>query len=214
MGKLDRFDAVLPAIVQRSKATTFVETGTFHGESLAYAATLPFRQLHSIELSTALHHAAQRAFAHDSRIHLHQGDSAIVLPRLLQDVEDRCLLWLDAHYCFLDSARGPRDCPLLEELQAVLAHERRLGTQHVIVVDDFHILGTGPGDPWLITKDVVFVPEADWSDTTETRVRGLFSPDRETRLWGDALFILPADLDVTDLQGPADPFANAERIGQ
>ncbi len=212
MGKLERFDTMLPAIIERSAATTFVETGTFHGESLKYAASLPFRQLHSIELSPLLHHAAETAFADDTRIRLHCGDSTVVLPTVLREVRDRCLLWLDAHYCFLDSARGPKDCPLLEELDAVLAHERRFRVQHVIVIDDYHIFGTGPGDPWLVGKDAVFVPEADWTDVTPARVRALFDRSRPVRMWGDAMFVFPHGLDVTDLRGVADPFAGTERL--
>jgi hypothetical protein len=212
LGKLDRFSAVLPVIIERSATTTFVETGTFHGESLAYATSLPFAQLHSIELSHALHEDARIAFAHDARVHPHHGDSATVLPAVLADVRDRCLLWLDAHYCFLDSARGPKDCSLLEELDAVLAHEQRLGTQHVIVIDDHHILGTGPDDPWLVGEDVVFVPEADWREVTVERVRGLFDQARQIRVWGDAMFVFPSGLDIADLHGPADPFAGAEQL--
>jgi hypothetical protein len=209
VGKLYRLHQALSTVLAQVDARIFVETGTFHGESLAYAKSLPFSELHSVELSPTLHAAAAARFAGDPRLLLHQGDSAVVLPQILRDIHEPALFWLDAHFCFLDSARGPTDCPLVEEVEAIVAHERATGLQHLVLIDDYHILGTTPSSGWVVTEEVVFVPEADWGDVTPDRVRDLFGAGRQFHVWGDTLFVLPASVDVAAVQPPRDPYAEA-----
>ena len=212
MGKLHRLDHVLRRALAQAPCRIFIETGTFHGESLEYALTLPFAQAHSIELSPTLHQAASHRFGHDDRVSIHQGDSATILPDLLRSVEEPALIWLDAHYCFLDSARGPLDCPLLEEIAAIAAHEAATGVSHLVLIDDYHIFGTSPSSPWLISDDIVFVPEADWSEITPERVRAGFSPNTQFHVWADTLFVLPQAIRIDGFEIPHDPYAEAASV--
>lgn len=61
----------------------FVETGTHEGITLwpIFEAGL-FEHVHSVELSALYYDRALRRAAGRPGVHLHRGDSAIVLPRL------------------------------------------------------------------------------------------------------------------------------------
>lgn len=217
MGKLKRLAQPIGVLFPQMSIEVFIETGTFHGESLDFALTLPVRQWHSVELSAELHATARVRYAGIRGLTLHQGDSASVLPEILGDLRQPALFWLDAHYCFLDSARGPKDCPLLEEIGAIAEHERRAGVQHAVLIDDYHILGTSPGSDWLVGDEVAFVPEADWSEVTAERVMAVLGERRKQfHVWGDALFALPTGVDVSSVVPPSDPFRDTRvtRAGQ
>lgn len=126
---------------------TFVETGTYRGGTTAYAARL-FEQVHSIELDPALARGARERFAGDSRITVHEGNSAAVLRALLPTLSTSCLFWLDAHYSGGVTARGDSDCPLVQELEAIAALAVK---PCALLIDDVQLFGTDPAYPTLET---------------------------------------------------------------
>lgn len=109
-----------------------VETGTYLGDMVA-ALRRDFRALYSIELGVELHQAARQRFAASPHVQLLQGDSAEVLPRLLEQLPGPALFWLDGHYSSGVTARGSKDTPVLQELDAILASG---SGPHVILIDD------------------------------------------------------------------------------
>src|SRR5690349_25084861 len=83
---------------QRSRRfTTFIETGTFTGE-MVDAMRPHFRRVISIEMSPDIHHTASQRFRDDPRVQLLLGDSAIVLPRVLDQLQEPAVFWLDGHF--------------------------------------------------------------------------------------------------------------------
>jgi hypothetical protein len=120
---------------------TFVETGTFKGDMID-AVSGQFDEIHSIELGKDLFEEARQRFAGQRHIHLHQGDSATVLPRLLETLKAPALFWLDGHYSEGITARGGKDTPIMEELGAIYRHD---SSAHVILIDDARHF-TGEGD--------------------------------------------------------------------
>jgi hypothetical protein len=213
MGKLQRLRQPIMTVLRQHPVPIFVETGTFHCESLEYALTLPFQRWHSIELAPKLHSRAVERLGGRLGLTLHQGDSAAILPQLLAGIRQPAFLWLDAHFCFLETARGPKDCPLLDEIAAISSHERETGVDHIIVIDDYHILGTGPDSPWLVSDDVIFVPEVDWTEVTLDAIKSLMSSRaKQFHAWGDALFVLPAWIETVDVEPPPDLYARAPRV--
>lgn len=214
MGKLKRLAQPIGVILDQVPTRVFIETGTFLGESVEFALDLPFRAWHSVELSEELHEAAQARFSNVPDLALHRGDSAVVIPEILEDLREPAVFWLDAHYCFLDTARGPKDCPLVEEVEAIARHEQDTGLEHVVLVDDYHILGTSSSSPWLVSDDVVFIPEADWSEVTPELISSILgaSGRKQLHVWGDALFALPPGVDVAKVVVPPDPYVAAQAI--
>lgn len=51
---------------------------------------------------------------------------------LVKDLPEKTLFWLDGHYAGGITARGDKDCPVVEEVKAILSSE----TEHVIIIDD------------------------------------------------------------------------------
>jgi hypothetical protein len=128
---------------RRFALRTLVETGTLFGDTIV-ATRRRFEHVYSIELSPELHEKAKRRLRRFRNVTLLQGDSAEVLPRLLEELDEPCLFWLDAHYSGGVSARGPLDSPLRAELQAILA---RGDDRDVILIDDAPYLSGERGWP-------------------------------------------------------------------
>ena len=67
------------------------------------------------------------------------GDSAERLKDVLDEVDDKCAFWLDAHAGAKGAyARGEVDCPLIQELELIKSHHIK---DHVIAIDDAHLFG-------------------------------------------------------------------------
>jgi hypothetical protein len=111
---------------------TFVETGTFHGYT-TYRLKDLFTNLYTIELDDYLHAKAKRAFSRFPHIHPLHGDSGEVISRVLADLKEPTLFWLDAHYSAGETARGSLDTPIVAEMRSILAHPVK---DHVILIDD------------------------------------------------------------------------------
>ena len=110
----------------------FVETGTCGGD-MVNAVKDTFQEIHSIEIGEDLYQRAKSRFSGLGGISIHKGDSADILPVILDQVKEPVLFWLDAHYSGGGTARGELDTPVVRELGHILAHRVR---QHVILVDD------------------------------------------------------------------------------
>lgn len=111
---------------------TFVETGTFRGDTVDFMLPV-MDSIHSIELSDELHAAAVTRFRGQSKVHLHKGDSGIVLANIIAKLDSPALIWLDAHYSGKMTALGAEETPVLAELKAVFEAN---SFPHVILIDD------------------------------------------------------------------------------
>ena len=141
-----------------------VETGTFRGEML-FACRHHFDALFSIELEPNLAAAAQKRFARWQKVNVLQGDSATVLPAVLEKLKHRALFWLDAHYCGPAAGRGETDTPIIEELRLILAHPI---PNHVILIDDARCFGAHEGYP-TVEECIKFVMDRRPKWTSEVR---------------------------------------------
>jgi hypothetical protein len=122
-----------------------IETGTFLGD-MVEAMRGSVAAIHSIELDEELFAQAVRRFQSAPEVHLYQGDSAEKLPIVLRQVSERAIIWLDGHYSGEGTGRGSADCPVLAELDALVASGR---PDHCILIDDAADFGRLPGYPSL-----------------------------------------------------------------
>lgn len=131
---------VVKRYAARFGTRTLIETGTFQGRMVA-ASRDSFDSIYSIELDEDLYQAACDHFKMQPHIHLIQGDSGLELARLLADITEPSLFWLDAHYSGGITARGDQDSPIQKELQTILRHPT---SDHVVLIDDAHeFVGNG-----------------------------------------------------------------------
>jgi glycosyltransferase involved in cell wall biosynthesis len=188
-------DPRLARILQETlRSEAFVETGTGQGDTVAAVRPL-FSEIHTIEQDESLHAAATRRFLGDAAVHVHLGDSGLVLPRIAPHLESRAVLyWLDAHATGEAAVDGP-ECPLVEELTALST----LGERSVIVIDDARLFLAPPPPP----------RRADaWpSLATVLACLGRLSSAHETMVIDDVLVFLPASA-----RGPVRDFARGQGV--
>jgi hypothetical protein len=110
----------------------FVETGTLYGETTELLSP-HFDACFTIEIDPWLHARAQERFARKPSVRPILGDSAIVLPAIIAELDRPALFWLDGHWSGAATGMGTKETPILAELQAILAHRME---GHVIVIDD------------------------------------------------------------------------------
>lgn len=132
----------------------FVETGTHVGAGCKRAIAAGFKTLHSIELHSEHYRIGKKNLTEyidsnnlDVDINLHLGNSADVLVKILETIDDQCTFWLDGHGGYLDSSTGYRlhnpgtvNCPILHELEAIRNHHIK---NHIIMIDDIRVINNG-----------------------------------------------------------------------
>ncbi|MCZ4244697.1 SGNH/GDSL hydrolase family protein [Pedobacter punctiformis] len=141
------------------KTKIFIETGTFMGDTVEVLIN-DFDNLYSIELSEELASKAIKRFESIQKIKIIQGDSGIQIGKLIKDINQPVLFWLDGHYSgefmyndeFIKTAKGTLNTPIEKELQLILASEQA----HIILIDDARLF-TGEMDYPTIKqiKDIV-----------------------------------------------------------
>jgi hypothetical protein len=117
---------------KRHHLRTLVETGTYLGQMVS-AVRKDFDRIYTIELDETLHRSAAHKFRRYSHISVLQGDSGEVLGRVLRDIRQPSLFWLDGHYSGGVTGRGALQTPVLQELKSIFSHPV---DGHVILIDD------------------------------------------------------------------------------
>jgi hypothetical protein len=137
--------AVVRHNVMASKAKYFVETGTYLGSMVQHIASTGVQCI-SIEIDQKIYERAQRILAPLANINLHLGDSALVLPEVLKNIDSPAVFWLDGHYSGGFTGKSSIDTPVSAELQMILDHPIK---QHVILIDDARDFNGEDGYPLL-----------------------------------------------------------------
>jgi hypothetical protein len=133
---------VVERYMKNSSLKVFVETGTYKGDMI-YGALPYFNDIYSIELNKMLCSRARKKFIGYRNVHILQGQSGEVLPKILNNIDEPCLFWLDAHYSGGSTSKGDLETPIMQEMQCILYHPK--ATEHVILIDDARCF-TGEND--------------------------------------------------------------------
>jgi hypothetical protein len=137
---------------QKSSYTTFIETGTYRGD-MVEAQKSRFKKIISIELSKVLYKKAKYRFSGEAHINLIYGDSGKMLPKILDEINEPAIFWLDAHYFGGITEKGDKECPIIEELEAIFNSKP---LNHLILIDDADFFN-GKGDYPTIDKLIEFI---------------------------------------------------------
>ena len=137
-----------------SHAGTWVETGTFFGDTTAFLSELGALQVYSIEPSPQFFDRARERFVSNDGVTILHGLAEDVLPDVLKGIVGDVSFWLDGHYSGGETFQGPKDTPIREELSAI-AHRLPQFNRVTIFVDDFRCFGTSdypsyPSKRWLV----------------------------------------------------------------
>lgn len=120
----------------------FVETGTYYGETAAWASQ-HFARVVTVEASPHYYQLAVQRRAALPSVDFRFGHSAPVLHELVPTLEGPALFWLDAHWSAGDTYGAGDECPLLEELAAIVQRD----APNFILMDDARYFAAPPPPP-------------------------------------------------------------------
>ena len=133
---------VVEQYMKNPSLEVFIETGTYKGDMI-YGALRRFKDIFSIELNEHLYSRAWKRFSGYPNVHILQGQSSEVLPKILNKISKPCLFWLDAHWSGGSTARADIQTPIMQEMQCILEHTT--AADHVVLIDDARCF-TGDSD--------------------------------------------------------------------
>ena len=112
----------------------FIESGAFVGGGIECALRLGFKEIHSIELAEKYYNICRQKFKNYPNVHVHHGDSGVLLPKILEKINCGVTFWLDGHYSSLDTAcANDYVSPIQLELDAIKKYNNN---DHVVMIDD------------------------------------------------------------------------------
>ncbi len=124
--------AIVRHFVVSSQSRFFVETGTYLGSMVEHVAETGV-DCFTIEIDDDIYTRAKRILKHKKNISCLKGDSAVVLPELLSQIDSPAVFWLDGHYSGGFTGKADTDTPVSTELQMILDHHVK---NHIILIDD------------------------------------------------------------------------------
>ena len=134
----------------------FFETGTCTGCTI-FAMERYFSQLYTVEIKDDLFWNLINNYK-SNKIKFYFGDSSIILKEKVESLNNNTIFFLDGHYSHCGTGRGEKDCPLLEELEAIM---EKFKHEAIIIINDFRLFGKGP-------KKGGFAE--DWEDISKEKV--------------------------------------------
>lgn len=118
--------------VNKYHPNIFIETGTYLGD-MVFAQKNSFESVISIEIQPQLKKAAEQRFKKDKNVTILLGDSGKVLHEIMPKMSETALLWLDGHYSGGITGKSDLNCPIFNELNAILKNNKN---NHIILIDD------------------------------------------------------------------------------
>lgn len=97
---------------------TFIETGTFMGDSAVWASGI-FESVYTIEAAERYFSKAKQRLSNFKNVNVLYGKSSDLLPECVSSSTPKRLFWLDAHYMGGTSFGEDFECPLIEEIQSI-----------------------------------------------------------------------------------------------
>jgi hypothetical protein len=159
-----------------TKYKTFVETGTYLGETI-YNMEKYFDNLYTIEISEYYYNNLN---GKNDKINFILGDSSKVLNELINKINTDTIFFLDGHWSSGDTGKGDKDCPLIEEITCINDNFRH---NAIIVIDDHRLFGKGP-----INKQC----NENWEEISDDKIINILDK-RITNI-----YFLPSSLDIND----------------
>lgn len=136
-------------ILSKFKSNVFIETGTYQGMSVKNALELGFKEIYSIEVCGELQKKNKSIF-HNKNVFLYTGDSLVILPIILKQLNEPAVFWLDAHRTN-GGGVGLDEYPIISELKLIREHNVKT---HTILIDDRRLFKEWGVDEKLI-KDML-----------------------------------------------------------
>lgn len=112
----------------------WVESGTFLGVTTRFLANFG-SFVYTIEPGPNLYKSAQLKLGSLSNVKVINGLSEEVFPSLLPTLSGDLNFWLDGHYSAGGTHRGPKDTPILDELESISLNRKNFSSVCVLIDD-------------------------------------------------------------------------------
>ena len=127
----------------------FIESGTYLGETIIELQPY-FNILHTVELSEKYFDMFNNIKNDNNldNIFNYKGETSDILPDIFKSIDkkNKCIFWLDGHFSSGDTAKGKKDCPLIEECQII--DQLYSSDEMIILIDDIRLFGTNINEDW------------------------------------------------------------------
>jgi hypothetical protein len=147
----------LATLNKYKKGNVFLETGTSWGGGIRLALDAGFQKIVSLEIDAEIANKASDTFhtqVYYGQVEIIKGDSAELLGSIIELINEPITFWLDAH--LEESQHGAfkdkHPCPLYDELTFIRRHAVK---EHVIMIDDMKIVGTGHFWGGTVEREVI-----------------------------------------------------------
>ncbi len=124
-----------------------VETGSYFGDTALWASNY-FVKVYTIEKSKKFYSVVKSKVKNKKNILLIFGDSGKELSKIVPEIKDRCIYWLDAHWSLGGTSGRTYQCPLIEELNNI----NKQGKHAFIFIDDARLFLSPPPKPLSIKQ--------------------------------------------------------------
>ena len=145
---------------RKFRLEVLIETGTYYGDMVETMKNY-FSQIYSIELSKELYEKAKEKFVREKKIKIIHGDSGVELKKLLSNIKEPVLFWLDGHYSGGITAQGDKDTPIYEELNHIFNANLE---KYVIIIDDARLFGDSNYPDYPSIKELIGFVKTNISD--------------------------------------------------
>ena len=144
----------LADIARSSHVSMFIETGTYLGKTASLLADVCQRVV-TVEIEPSLYERASELFKDRPHVQVLAGDSRDLMPKILADLTEPALFWLDGHFSGGISG-GRAEPPITSEIQAILRHPIQ---DHIVVIDDARLFRGRQGYPQI--REIVRLVEKE-----------------------------------------------------
>lgn len=155
------------------KYDCFIETGTLYGETI-FAFEPFFSKLYTIEFSEKYYNDTKNKYD-GNKINFMLGDSGVVFEKLLPNITDKCIFFLDGHWSGGDTGKSDKDCPLDEEITHI---NNLFQNEAIIIIDDFRLFGLNKSSGKL-NEDWSKINKKNLLDILDTRINKVYHLESE-----------------------------------
>ena len=120
----------------------FVETCTYKADTSLWASS-NFDKVYTIELSPDLYKQISLKYRNYANINFLNGNSSEILPKIMVEISQPSIFWLDGHWSGSGTAGEENECPLLQEIEAI----NHYGYEKFIFIDDARLFLSPPPPP-------------------------------------------------------------------
>jgi len=141
----------------RFKNNFFVETGTYIGNGLNCAIQAGYHKCYSIEIHEKFHNSSVKRFEEQikqNKVKIFCGNSESYFKYIVSGLPEKATFWLDAHISSQYGEALAKNCPIMEELEAIKNHHIK---DHTILIDDLNYFGNAMHDNIMLGDIIEYI---------------------------------------------------------